>query len=77
MGERVKLTEAQRMVLRTFAEWENGRPAGARAVAWAPVRRMIRRGYLAKTGHTQDRARYSITPAGRQALKDHPLETEQ
>lgn len=61
------LSKSQEMALRHYA---HGGTVGDPRLVWAPIRRLIVRGLIAKTGRTyRGQAYYSITPAGRLALE--------
>lgn len=61
-----KLTEGQELALRHYA---HGGTVGDPKRVWAPIRRLIARGLIAKTGRIyRGRPYYTITPAGRTAL---------
>lgn len=64
----MKLTKAQRRMLEAFRY--GGTVASPRS-AWAPIRRLWRKGMIVRTGDYFGRGFYSLSEAGRLALSQN------
>lgn len=66
----MKLTKAQNMALRYYAQ---GGTLDDPARVWAPIRRLVARGLIVKTGRVyRGKQYYTLSPAGRAALESSP-----
>jgi len=65
----MKLTERQRKILSMIGNCHSGCGLSVEAFSWGPVKRLIRKQAIVKSGSRSSVVFYKITPEGRQALK--------